>query len=345
MGTKNAFVFALSAFIIILCISELHVKFVRASDLPSDMPVVFVDPLNVTAAVGDTFTVSVRVFNLSENFYGTDETWTDGEPLPPPSGTPLYNYSLGYLYGFDIRINWNPTILEYVSHIVMVPVEEHADGILHEPTVGLMDAVDTDAGTYQLAQTSIPPAADFNAAGANATVFAMTFSVKKEGECGINFTNVDLAASATLSVEPEVPHWVINGRFQTEPLMSPSITLTPETGVATTTITGTGFHPNSTITIAWDGEPIPTVPHHLAADSDGNFTAIISVPTQTDPGTHNVTTTDDSGAASQAVFTVTDLTGPQGEPGTVTLPELPWVSLILSLFAVGLAAFVALRKR
>jgi hypothetical protein len=61
----------------------------------------------------------------------------------------------------------------------------------------------------------------------------------------------------------------------------PGLALTPDTGFASTTIVGSEFSPNSEITITWDGIPIPTVPSPLITDSDGSFTAIISVPTQT----------------------------------------------------------------
>ncbi|RLI45487.1 hypothetical protein DRO69_05180 [Candidatus Bathyarchaeota archaeon] len=53
----------------------------EAPELPSDNPVVYVDPPITTVIVGSTFTVSVKIFNL-----------TDEEPL-------------GNLYGFDVRFS------------------------------------------------------------------------------------------------------------------------------------------------------------------------------------------------------------------------------------------------
>ncbi|MDH5704101.1 MAG: right-handed parallel beta-helix repeat-containing protein, partial [Aigarchaeota archaeon] len=188
---------------------------------PSDMPVVFVDPLNVTADVGESFTISVKVFNLSENFYTTIDPWVEGEPLPPfEPALWQYNYSLGYLYGLDLRLRWDPAILEYVNHTVFVSVEDYPDGILHEPIFELKDEVDPAAGTYWFARLSMAPAAAFNAPGMNATAFTMTFTVKKMGMCGIDFTNVDLVAyvqglDMTIPIQPEIPHWVKNGQFQT----------------------------------------------------------------------------------------------------------------------------------
>jgi len=94
------------------------------------------------------------------------------------------------------------------------------------------------------------------------------------------------------------------------------ITLTPPSGFSVTTVTGTGFY-GGEIHIYWDDERIPTVPSPLYSyeTAYGEFTAIISVPTQTKPGEHLVTAVDREGAEADAVFIVTDMTGPQGPRG------------------------------
>ncbi|MBE0511771.1 PKD domain-containing protein [Candidatus Bathyarchaeota archaeon] len=91
--------------------------------------------------------------------------------------------------------------------------------------------------------------------------------------------------------------------------------LVPDTGIASTTVVGEGFEPTSTVTITWDGTSIPTVPSPLVTDSDGSFTAIISVPTQDEPGIHIVNATDEAGNSAVGTFTVLDLTGPAGPTG------------------------------
>jgi Collagen triple helix repeat (20 copies) len=107
------------------------------------------------------------------------------------------------------------------------------------------------------------------------------------------------------------------------------ITLTPSSGFSALTIQGTGFF--GTVTIYWDETPIPTVPMTVTPDPYGNFTAIISVPTQTVPGTHTVKATSSQTVPSQgatgaptssiytytasATFRVVDMTGPQGLQG------------------------------
>jgi len=49
------------------------------------------------------------------------------------------------LYGFDIELKWDPATLEYVSHVVMAPVESYSQGVLHDPTFSLKDEVDSSA--------------------------------------------------------------------------------------------------------------------------------------------------------------------------------------------------------
>ena len=147
--------------------------------------------------------------------------------------------------------------------------------------------------------------------------------------------------------------------------------LTPDTGFAATTIVGSGgFAANSIITITWDGTPVPTVPQQITTDAYGNFTAIITVPTQTASGAHVVNATDEYGRSAEITFTVVDMTGPTGATGatgsagatgatgaagpqgeTGETGPAGEVSLVyvaapigLSVLAIILAVFVMLRK-
>mgnify|MGYP005840430109 CR=1 FL=1 len=117
--------------------------------------------------------------------------------------------------------------------------------------------------------------------------------------------------------------------------------LVPNTGFASTTIVGSGFVPNSKITITWDGTPIPTVPQPTTTDVDGNFTAIISVPTQTALGAHVVNATDEYGRSAWATFTVVNMTGPAGEV------PLAYVAApaCLAVLAIIIAVFAMIRKK
>ena len=190
--------------------------------LQSDMPVVHVDPQNIEANIGETFTIYLKIFNLSNHFYLTDERWYYGEPLGPPGVR--HNYSLGGLFGLDIQLQWDPTVLEYVEHTVTMPVETYPEGLLHaEPELeDIKDEVDAEAGTYWLAKSSQYPADAFDRPDENSTAFSMTFTVLKQGVSELNITSSDLVIPLSyleyIEANAEIPHWRVNGFFQTPEL-------------------------------------------------------------------------------------------------------------------------------
>jgi len=80
------------------------------------------------------------------------------------------------LYGFDIKLGWNTTFLEHVSHSVRVPKDTYPDGVLWNPIIPpIEDEVNASAGTYWVAYASRWPAPSFNGSG---TAFTITFKVK-----------------------------------------------------------------------------------------------------------------------------------------------------------------------
>jgi hypothetical protein len=85
---------------------------------------------------------------------------------------------------------------------------------------------------------------------------------------------------------------------------NPKLELVPNKGIAATTLVGSGFAPNSRISVTWDGTTIATVPSPLITDGNGNFTGIVSVLNQTD-GTYTVRAVDETGNEAAATFTVT----------------------------------------
>ena len=77
------------------------------------------------------------------------------------------------LYGVDIQIKWNTNWIRYVSHSKKIPVETNPGGILHSPTIPVLNQVDETAsmpgsapGTmYWLSEASMSPAAGFVGSG------------------------------------------------------------------------------------------------------------------------------------------------------------------------------------
>jgi len=130
-------------------------------------------------------------------------------PLIAVFGLPcLVGTFLGHLifnlYGFGIDLAWDPTILEYVSHELTVPVEDYPNGILHEPFITVANNVDSIAGTYTSAASSLGAPA-FNNPDNNSTVFNMTFNALAQGICTLNITLSDLADNS-MPIPQEIQH-------------------------------------------------------------------------------------------------------------------------------------------
>jgi hypothetical protein len=161
--------------------------------LPTDWPSVYIYPEVAEADVGETFTVSVVVFNL-----------TDNKVRDPDN--PLVVRPLGNLYGFDIQLSWDPGILELDAYTITQPVENYPTpippspyaGILHADTMKLKEKVDETAnipdsepGTMAwFAYSSMYPAPVFNG---NGTFFTLTFNAKASGTCNLKLVNVWLS--------------------------------------------------------------------------------------------------------------------------------------------------------
>ena len=107
---------------------------------------------------------------------------------------------VGQLYALQIDMSWNATLLDCVSHVVTAPVETHSNGILHASILILKDDVDPALGTYEMAVSSIYPAASFNGSG---TVFEITFEAKTTGTCVLQISSILVDYNST-SIEHNV---------------------------------------------------------------------------------------------------------------------------------------------
>ncbi|MCW4016933.1 MAG: hypothetical protein NWF06_11225 [Candidatus Bathyarchaeota archaeon] len=141
----------------------------------------------------------------------------------------------------------------------------------------------------------------------------------------------------------------------------PKLELEPSSGLAATTLVGSGFASNSEISVKWNGVNIHTVPNPLVSDRYGNFTAIISVLNQTVPGSYVVHAVDGYGYSAEATFEVVSVVPPVSEEPNQTsvtqnsetaaasvVPSVfqPLDSLLFIVPAVfALAAFYKHKKR
>ena len=181
--------------ICILSVSILHANLLikvspTQGSMPPDRPAVFIDPQIKTVEIGDTVTFSVKIFNLTDNFIVLD-------PIR------RIMHWLGNLYGLDIQVSWDPTVLKYASHVVKIPVEDFPDGALHAPSIKIKDEVNTTAGTYSIAYSSQSPAPAFNNPNTHATVFEITFKVIGYRSSYITLDFTELAAAFNYQ-RPEV---------------------------------------------------------------------------------------------------------------------------------------------
>ena len=114
---------------------------------PLESTVVRLEPATIElgpgCCVGETFTLAARIDDVEE------------------------------LCGLGLTIAWNTTYLEYMSHTLMIPVEEHPNGVMHKPVVIVADGIYV-AGTYDCA-ASILGGAPFTGSG---TAFEITLRVK-----------------------------------------------------------------------------------------------------------------------------------------------------------------------
>ncbi|MEM3579642.1 MAG: PKD domain-containing protein [Candidatus Bathyarchaeia archaeon] len=165
-------------------------------ELPTQYPLVYVYPENITVGVGDYFTISVVVYNLTNIKVQDPENPTQWIPL-------------GNLYGFDIQFSWDPTIIKYVNYTVTVPVNNYSNpvppspypGILYNPYVEVKNLVD-EAGNIPgaadprvrawFSYASMAPAPAFNG---NGTIFTMTFQAIKRGSSLLEIVDCTLADS------------------------------------------------------------------------------------------------------------------------------------------------------
>jgi hypothetical protein len=175
----KAIVTPLLTIMLLLAASGMSCEFSARGDLATtSMPTVRVVPSNITnpaLSPSSTFTVAVEILNVSD------------------------------LRGFDIQLHWDPSILNYTTHVAKVPVETYPDGVLHAQVLGAKNDVNLTVGTYWIAFATIA-GPSFNGTG---IVFEMTFTVLDYGACILDVYNSDLSDSAAQPIE----HIIEDGQF------------------------------------------------------------------------------------------------------------------------------------
>lgn len=114
-------------------------------------------PSTTTPAVGEAFTVNITVSNVQN------------------------------LYGVDVAVSWNASVLQVLNVDLHLGVESHPDGVMHEilpdAEIDIVENdVSTEAGTYHVVATSVNPAPSFSGSG---NIAVLTFNVTSMGHSGL----------------------------------------------------------------------------------------------------------------------------------------------------------------
>jgi len=168
-----------------------------SASMPNNRPVVFIDPPKVTAFLGASITIAVKVFNLTNN-------WITLDPVK------RIRHWIGNLYGFEIELLWDTAILNYTGHVLHIPRNAtFPDGVLYEPILNPNVTINWRAGRFNLFVTSLSPAPAFNNPNENATIFEISFKVIGYGSSYIRLGKTELVAiynEAYPTVSTEIYH-------------------------------------------------------------------------------------------------------------------------------------------
>jgi hypothetical protein len=185
----------------------LAVSAVRASPLT----VVKVAPQQSNAAIGQTFSLNITIVDVQN------------------------------LYGLEVTLLWNASVLEAIGIDVRLGYESHSDGVLHEiPGTADVQIYENetrqDQGTYVLAASSIAPASSFNGSGIVAQV---TFQAKSDQSCSLRVQAKLYDKPLPGEVSEQIPHSTEDGMFGHVPEGSPFLyVILAAVGAAVITATG-----------------------------------------------------------------------------------------------------------
>jgi hypothetical protein len=132
------------------------------------------------------------------------------------------------LYGIDMTIEWNNSLLNAQSSVTLLGVETHPGGVLHEakdyPVIIVEDSLSQETGQYRLVATSQGSADSFNGTG---VAVSIVFNVTKPGSSEIRVQSelADHPQSGETTSELII-HQVVNGSVDALPIPEfPEITI------------------------------------------------------------------------------------------------------------------------
>jgi hypothetical protein len=153
-----------------------------ASSQVDSNTIVRTQPSTSTPQVGETFTVSIIIENVQN------------------------------LYGIDLALSWNDTVLQFQSADLRLGVESHPDGVLHEDSNTEIYIVENEAlkAEYQLVATSVGPASSFNGSG---TIININFKAITIGHSALDL-ETELADRQLGGTSMDIEHTDVDGSIE-----------------------------------------------------------------------------------------------------------------------------------
>jgi len=114
------------------------------------------------------------------------------------------------LYGVEVILQWNASILQAVGADVRLGVESHPDGVLHEDIQIVKNETMNDVGEYWLVAVSMAPANPFDGSG---NIVIITFNVTDVGSCKLDLETELRGKPPPGGIAPLIDHTTIDGFF------------------------------------------------------------------------------------------------------------------------------------
>ena len=158
------------------------------------------------------------------------------------------------LYGVDIALTWDTSMLKLVSNQTFVPVSNGA-GILNGPILFVQESADQSIGEYNLIATSENPAGAFSGSGTLAT---LTFTVTSTGSSALTLISstssapqlASYAAPGSGETSQPISAMVVNGSvYTTSSSSSPSSAPTSTTSASSSSTPSSSTTPTATSSV------------------------------------------------------------------------------------------------
>jgi hypothetical protein len=167
---KNPTTFVSKIVLTILIFTLIMVSF--ASVVSAQSTVVRAEASTSQPKVGDTLTVKITISNAQN------------------------------LFGIDVTLYWNSSVLQLVSATPQLGVESHSGGVLHESSNYPIEVVNNDASqssaTYHLIATSTGSSTPaFTGSG---TIAIVTFTVSATGSTALALSDVEISIKGSSDV-------------------------------------------------------------------------------------------------------------------------------------------------